>query len=299
MINTRRQTGMALVLVIWMIAGLTLLVAGITSMTRIDVRLSRLHLERAQQHALMQGFINLHMRDLSLAREAGEIDFSSTFSSTFTFEDYQAELTSLPISGLINLNRASEELLLALFQYGLSLSSEDATAYLHRFLDWRSGDQTTQRLLGATEDDYIEAGLTHLPRGKPLAVQEDLLQILGISFDDYEALKDLTSVMPSSSFGVNPWVAPEEVLLILAEGNTENVERFLAVRDAETPQEPVDTHSFFRSEFISSSGTRNFRVDITLTQSQTQKTSHHRAWIETGFVFQSALGVPWKVITLE
>ncbi len=61
------ESGVALGIVVWFIAGMALLVSGIVSEARIDTRLAQLHYFKAQAAAAGDGAINL-----ALAEQIGQ-----------------------------------------------------------------------------------------------------------------------------------------------------------------------------------------------------------------------------------
>lgn len=72
MSNSRgQQRGVALAIVLWFIAGMSLLVAGIVLSARTDVRLAQVHYARAQVVAAGDGAINLFLADLLDAQSRG------------------------------------------------------------------------------------------------------------------------------------------------------------------------------------------------------------------------------------
>ena len=59
-----RERGVALAIVVWFIAGMSLLVAGIVSHARVDTQMAQLHVARAKAAAAGDGAIQLMMADL-------------------------------------------------------------------------------------------------------------------------------------------------------------------------------------------------------------------------------------------
>ena len=69
-VSPASQRGVALAVVVWFIAGMSLLVAGIVSQARVDIQLAQLHLFRAQAEAAGDGAIHLLMAELQEGRGA-------------------------------------------------------------------------------------------------------------------------------------------------------------------------------------------------------------------------------------
>ena len=289
-----RQQGLALIMVIWLVAALSLLVAGLSSLARVDVRLTRLQLERSQMQALADSGVHLLMRDMRLARRVGDYNGRGPYTGEYAFGDYQIQATALPVTGLVNLNRANEALLIALFQFGLDMDNETALGMAHKVLDWRSDDEL-KRLQGADEDDYKAAGMQHLPRNGQFLVVEDLLQVLGMTPVHFDKLNDLISVLPTTSFGIDPMSAPDEILPILAEGQQDLVD---AMRFAKQQPDSLESEAWYQGfdlAFVSTSGTQNYRVDISLNKAGGAE-HLRRFWVVTSASAQTRFGVPWIVV---
>ena len=70
--SVKRQRGVALGIVVWFIAGMTLLVSGIIADARIDTRMAQLHYFRAQAAAAGDGAINLALAEQEGMRASGQ-----------------------------------------------------------------------------------------------------------------------------------------------------------------------------------------------------------------------------------
>ena len=65
-----RQQGVALAIVVWFIAGMSLLVAGIVAQARVDTQMAQVHVARAKAVAAGDGAIQLMMVDLMTSRRS-------------------------------------------------------------------------------------------------------------------------------------------------------------------------------------------------------------------------------------
>ena len=68
-----REDGVALAIVVWFIAGMSLLVAGIISHVRVDTRMTQLHVARAHAASAGDGAIQLMLAGL-VSRRRDEAD---------------------------------------------------------------------------------------------------------------------------------------------------------------------------------------------------------------------------------
>ena len=289
-----RQRGVALVLVMWLIAALTLVVVGATQWIRSDNRLNRALIDQAQQRSQAKGMVFLLMRDMEAASRAGVYSGRGLFEAEYQVGSDLFKLEARSITGLINLNRAPEELLVLLFRQALDLDSQEATAMAHRFLDWREPSEL-KRLQGADLGDYQAAGLTFGPRGSRFLVIEDIMQVLGVTLEDYEKLKDLVTVLPTTAFGVNPAAAPAGVLKVLSTGDERLFDQLIEIQQDASQDITGRMFELLPSEMITTTSSRDFRVDVTVLSSLGQERSF-RFWVVHSPSRSQVTGVPWKVV---
>jgi len=62
------------------------------------------------------------------------------------------------------------------------------SAWRQRSMDWRDQDEL-ERVNGAEEDAYAAAGLVVGPANRPFIMTEELLQVIGMSYDFYRKLE--------------------------------------------------------------------------------------------------------------
>ena len=86
-----REAGVALAIVVWFIAGMSLLVAGIVAQARVDTQLAQIHADRARVTAAGDGAIRLavaSLEALSRSRAAGQ----SSNRQRFRVGEYMVEV---------------------------------------------------------------------------------------------------------------------------------------------------------------------------------------------------------------
>ena len=83
----RAQAGVALAIVLWFIAGMSLLVAGIVSQARVDTHMAQLHVARAKVVAAGDGAIRLRLAELLTARGSPAGEGSDAGGLIFLSED--------------------------------------------------------------------------------------------------------------------------------------------------------------------------------------------------------------------
>lgn len=221
-----RQPGVALVMVLWVTAALSVLVISISHVTRIETRLQAQGADRARVAALADGAL----------RYAAAITMAAIERPVMPSQvDVRigAHLLSVEIvteAGLINVNHADEALLVALFENAAGLAHDDALALARNVIEWRTPGAANPSP-GRTVMQLPMDGLAIPPRGSFFARPEDLRQVSGLWRDIYYRILPLVSVARVGGAGVNPMAAPAEVLTVLAGGAVEQVERIIAERD--------------------------------------------------------------------
>ena len=192
----RRQAGVALAIVVWFIAAMGLLVAGIVYQAKLETRAAQIHLAQAKIAAAGDGAIQLGLANL-VSRNV------SDNTQRFRLGDLEAMVYLTPSVGLIDLNRAPRELLSNLFR-AISIPSGEAEILADNVIQWRSPS-----LAGP---------------GHRIDSIESLLVIDGFDRVRIDALRDLVSSGLSGTGFFSPKHAPEAVRQIVGM-QEEGVER--------------------------------------------------------------------------
>jgi len=222
-----RVGGLALVLVLWMIAALLVTVTGVVYAVRGDVRAVSMAREMAAAGALGDAGVVLAARTLAESKQP-EARWQQT---DLTFDGTYVEVRVIPLAGMIDVNAASEALLTELIAVGGGVDRTQAAVLAQRIIDWRDADEQPQPQ-GAENAAYAAAGSPFRTRGGPFETTEDLLQVLGIDFDLYEKLRPLVTVHARGDGRVDPAAAPLPVLRVLAAGNDQVASAYAAAREA-------------------------------------------------------------------
>lgn len=169
MMLQRRQRGVALAMLLWFIAALSLLVAGLMGLSRAEVSGVKLYLMQAQAGAVGDGVARLVAGSL-VQQLPGP---SSTLQGALRFDDYGVMVRVIPISGLVDVLSAEPELLTQAFA-GVGLEASDARALSDSVIEWRTS--------AATQEQRSQAGLT-------VYVLEDIMAVPGLTREIFEQLK--------------------------------------------------------------------------------------------------------------
>lgn len=194
-IRSRRQGGIALVAVLWMVAALSIVVTSMSSSVRQEVKAVSASRQSLVGEAMGQAAIQLVLQDL-----ASKPDRTQALSYVDTvFRDTPMRVRVLPLTGLIDINNAPPALLASLFRYA-GADAKSAEALAAATIDWRSAKDG---------------------RGRPVAFEapEDLLRVRGIDYTLYARLSAVVTADLQGSGRVSLSAAPGEVLTVLASGN--------------------------------------------------------------------------------
>ena len=112
--NRRPQQGVALAIVVWFLAAMSLLVAGIVYQSKADTRMAQTHMAKAKAVAAGDGAIELMLAAVT-SNQLKSFRGRGVPVLAFEVGEQAVEVVLVPTSGLIDLNGASRELLSNLF----------------------------------------------------------------------------------------------------------------------------------------------------------------------------------------
>lgn len=248
------QRGIALVVVLWLVALLALMAVSQTAAVRTETQVVGNLVEAANARAAAYAGLQLAIVDLAKPLPAREMSADGSFY-TLGFTSAQLFISISDESGKVDLNAAPGTLLDVL----LAASEVEAgrrEALVAAILDWRDRDKL-RRLNGAEEEDYRAAGLDYGPRNGPFQSLEELALVRGFDASLFHALAGNLTIY-SGSAAVNPAVAPPGVLQALpGYGDEESG----ALSDGEEP-DPADPPEPFRAGFGPASGGSVFSIYV-------------------------------------
>jgi hypothetical protein len=199
-----RQDGVALAVVVWFIAGMSLLVAGIVSRATVDMRLAQAHLARAQVEAAGDGAINLLLADLIEGQFAGTGEVPA---ASYRVGDRAVRVLAMPTAALVDVNTAPASQLARLFrEYGNTAGSE-AAALAASVVEWR------------------RSGGRQPPQPMRFDVVEDLLQVEEMTRTRLDDIRHMVTASGGASARRAPrleWVAARSPAAIVGAGLPEH-----------------------------------------------------------------------------
>ncbi len=224
--NHSAQRGLALVVVLWVLVLLALVAASFSRTTRTEVNLARNLVENAQAEALADAGVHLAILAL-LDPDPAKRPRADGTPYRIAFGGAEITVSVQDEGGKIDLNRAPDELLRGLF-VSLGVEPAEADALVDAIADFRDPDDL-RRLNGAEDRDYEDAGLPWGAKDAPFEAVEELQQVLGVTVPLYQALRPALTVYNAKG-GIDPAVAPREVLMALPGMDEDQAEAQVAAR---------------------------------------------------------------------
>ena len=165
------QRGIALAIVVWFIAGMSLLVAGIVADAKVDTKMAQLHYFRAQATAAGDGAINLAIAEQYSRKTAGQPGMQRL--SNVQVGQFDVEVRVLPSGALVDISSAPAPQLRALFARVEADSAPGAGQLAAAVIRYRNGK-------GSYKPEFTSP--------------EDLLRVPLLDRAVYDAVKDYITV---------------------------------------------------------------------------------------------------------
>lgn len=214
-------------LVLWILALLSVIAGSLVFSSRTEVLMAGNLTSLAQAEAVADAGVHKAIYELSrppteLTRWKGD-----GLTHQWSFEGAQVNVTILDEGAKVDLNVAPPELLKGLFMV-VGVAEPEAEALADAVTDWRDADDL-RSLHGAESPEYAAAGRNYGPPNAFFESIEELGQVLGMNDALFRKLERLVTVH-SRRAGINPAVAPREVLLALPGATAEQVDLYLEQR---------------------------------------------------------------------
>lgn len=239
--SPRRQRGIALIAVLWVLLLLAFLAASFSSSTRTEANLAHNLVENAKAAALADAGIYRAISALTLPIEEGGVRVDGT-AYAWAFGDGEVRFAVQDEGGKIDLNAASVDLLRGLM-VAIGLDEEESAALANAIADFRDEDDD-RRPAGAEAADYEQDGLPFGPKNAPFELVEELLRVKGVTGELYRLLLPALTVYTGEDVP-NESTAPPLVLAALSTTTPEdrNMDRDTASdqADEDVPREEETT----------------------------------------------------------
>lgn len=266
-----RQEGMALAIVVWFIAGMSLLVSGIVAQARVDTQLAQLHVARAKVAAAGDGAINLALLDRTRqAPGAGGQDKTKAY----WIGEIEVAIDLVSTSGLLDLNEATQEQLALLLVSAANLPNSDAGVLATNVLKWRSG--------GVGKNDVGNNNKKRTTKSRArFDAPEDLLLVPGFSRSMLDAVRDYVVAGKPAQGQFDLSAAPSYVRQALSRAFSGQAQTGEGGRSG--------------NDGVGAGFSGSYRVDAVVLYGDARWL--RRRWVTAGYSEYSAL--PWQVVRTE
>ena len=190
--NRSQQTGIALVVVLWVLALLSIIALAYSGMTRNENVLTRNILHTAQARAEAEAGFWLAAYDLLKPANTRLLTPDGSPMNIPVEPRRRLTVAIQDESGKIDINKASQQLLIGLFS-AAGVEYDQSTQLVDALLDWRDKDNL-QRINGAEDSDYSAAGLPYGAKDGTFNSIEELIQLRGITPEIFKKLKPAITI---------------------------------------------------------------------------------------------------------
>ncbi|WP_293644441.1 general secretion pathway protein GspK [Thiolapillus sp.] len=259
MMQTRRQQGIALVLVLWVIVLLSVIAGAMSTVQRTGVAMTGNIRQEREGRALVSAGLNFMA--LMLERRSRPIENNPWPMDgrlhPWNFAGRTIWIGAMPENARIDINRVDDKVLLSLLR-SMGLEEEQALAVRDAIVDWRDPDNATHAE-GAEDREYRSEGRPIGARDAYFLSIEELQQVLGITADMYKKLAGALTV-DARQRTVNPAFASREVLLATPGVTPQEVDQYLADRQQALDQGLPVPQPPFGGAFLKKGRNTRFRL---------------------------------------
>jgi general secretion pathway protein K len=233
--DRRRQSGIALVLVLWILILVTVASGAFALMARMDQLEANALLSGTQARMIAEAGINLTAVAL---RDPDELSRPIADGRPYQqlLDGVLLEVRITDERGKLDINAADEQTLANLFVNN-GLAGDEAELLAGAIMDWKDTDDVV-RVNGAEADDYYAAGLPVGPGNRAFIMAEELLQVMGMSYELFRRIDPGITVY-SRSAEPDPAFAPPEALLAIPDVTPEDALNFVQERNSQEAGEFV------------------------------------------------------------
>lgn len=262
-----RQTGIALVLVLWILTLLSVIAGSVAFSARTEALTAGNLMGIARANAIVDGAIYRAIYELSkpVANTTnGWMADGRTYD--VTFDDATVKLVISDESAFIDLNAAPAMLLRSLF-LSVGVSDQAADALVDAIQDWRDADELA-RTNGAERDQYEAAGMPYVPTNTNFYSVDELVRVMGMTPELFQRVSRTLTVHSGEGF-VDSVSAPRDVLLALPNATPEEVDAYIELRSAlradNQPVPPFPLAGASRARQGRQGGVYNFNASVVMS----------------------------------
>ncbi len=272
------QNGIALMMVIWVLAILMVIVLSFSFMARTETLSTLTFKEGIEEKFLAEAGIEraimeIHYRALyknqTVILEGKEVWKTDGTPYTNQIGDGYYTVSITDESGKIDINKVSDSVLRNFFiNYGIS--PEEADSLVDCIMDWKDRDDL-YRLNGAESDYYMSLPKPYRAKDAPFDTLEELLLVKGMNYDILYGNKEKKGIINfltvhSKTNRININAAPFEVLMAIPGMTPEIAEMIIEYRKENEIKNlsevgiSADANSLM-APYISTAGSSIFTID--------------------------------------
>lgn len=225
----KRETGVALIAVLWILAVLTVVVTGIASQTRTEQRLARNQVASEQAYHAAEGGVYFAIHQLSGARGEGGGQKLARLDGALRVGNALVRTEIRDERGKVDLNAAPDELIRGVIQ-AAGVELDEASRLTDAILDWRDAD-SLRRLHGAEDADYRVAGRDYGAKDADFDSVDELQRVLDMPPELFDLLRGAFTTRTHAA-DINPLAASPLVLAAIPGMNETLVAAYLEAREA-------------------------------------------------------------------
>jgi general secretion pathway protein K len=221
------QSGIALVLALWLTVLLTVLASGFAFSMRTEALAVRNAVSLAQVRAVADGAVERAAFEL-MRPQVANVWKPDGQPHRFADGDATVVVTAVDEAAKIDINTAPDLFLKNMLVAIGGLDDAAAAKLVDAIADWRDPDEL-RRPNGAELPEYRAANLKYGPANAPFETIGEVARVLGMNADLYRRIAPVITVY-SRQPGVNAATADRSVLLALPNATPESVDAFIAQR---------------------------------------------------------------------
>ncbi|MCG7905903.1 MAG: type II secretion system protein GspK [Candidatus Thiodiazotropha taylori] len=265
-----RNHGVALILVLWMVALLTIIAASFSTQSKVESRLAGNSKAALQAKLLAESGFSRAVMELMVISPQQRWNFNGQLYPLQTTQG-DLEVSIRNASGLLDLNKASSDQLNRLFVL-ISDDPEERNALVDRLNDWRDADDL-RRLHGAEDKDYRAAGYDYATAGKDLSSLEELAYVMGFDAARVNRLRPYVT-LNSDTATVDYRFASEQLTALLTSTGQSGSELTEALDQLDSELADLDL-----SQGGGTSQSKVFRIEV---NARTKQGGHARIVADVG-----------------
>ena len=222
------QSGIALVMVLWILLLVTISTGAYTLMARMDQLEAHTVLWSTRARLAAEAGMNMAVLSLRDPDEQQQwIPDGRVYPLDYNEAHIEVQVTDE--RGKLNINQADEETLVRLF-VGNGLDEKEAQTLAAAVLDWTDQDNIV-RSNGAEDAEYKAAGFSGGPGDRPFVMVTEMLQVLGMPWELFKKIEPGLTVWSDEKLP-DPAYAPAEALLALPDITAEDAVKFVKERQS-------------------------------------------------------------------